>query len=81
MISSHTARPREYLSMTGRSTIPIAEHNRQINHCDLGGSYNHPRTHRADINGNHNQVVIGRVQAGLDVRTTVSLPFCSADPF
>ena len=69
------------LSLTGRSTIPIDDPagslaypftSRPTRHSHHSSSPHH-RSGRYDVNGSHNQVDIGRIQRGLDVRTTVGL--------
>lgn len=67
--------PPMQLSLTGRTIIPAGDPA-----LDLSFSRGSPYSPiagncrgRNDIN--HNQVEIGRIQLGLDVRTTVSLPY------
>ena len=74
----------EQLSITGRSRLPVDdEYARTIYDIQRAGLH-HGR--RLNQNMNHNAVDIARIQAGLDVRTTVgfSFPICMAaltDPF
>ena len=74
--------PREVLSVTGRSRVPASEldflTDRQIaalNDLSLYDSGSRRNRDRYDANGNHNQVIIPKIEVGLDVRTTVS-PYC-----
>lgn len=61
--------PQEQLSLTGRSTVPVGDYDRShIAPILASQSFGNARVVH---NGNHNQVVIGRIQAGVDVRTTV----------
>lgn len=68
----------QVLSATGRSTVPAPAGYDSFDRVFLYGRY-HPgsssphRRYREDVNGNHNQVVISRIEFGIDVRTTVSL--------
>lgn len=66
-----STRPKEQLSITGRSTVPMdSEYDclMQNLHMDDGYSFCRPSPH-----ADHNRVDIARIQAGLDVRTTVCL--------
>ena len=59
----------EQLSITGRTRVPFDDDYNRIAHAiqrDAG-----PRGTRANQNMNHNAVDIARIQAGIDVRTTV----------
>lgn len=61
--------PREQLSVTGRSTVPI-----DPDYERLANAIQHDalRLGRRVLTANHNAVDIARIQAGIDVRTTVS---------
>ena len=71
---------RQVLSLTGRSFVPEAAQMRQLPRMSSSAAYNlynipSPRRggrDRYDVNGNHNQVIIPKIEVGLDVRTTVS---------
>ncbi len=63
--------PHEQLSVTGRSTVPVdPDYERLANAIQRDGLRNERRLNQ---NGNHNAVDIARIQAGIDVRTTVSV--------
>ena len=76
----------QILSATGRSTIPApAGYDPMAPEYSFGRylGYSPPRRARGDRyndpNGNHNQVIIPKIEVGLDVRTTVS-PSCLVSP-
>lgn len=61
----------EQLSITGRTRVPVDDdYARVANALQRGDPPRGGR--RVNQNMNHNAVDIGRIQAGVDVRTTVS---------
>ena len=67
----------EQLSITGRSRVPLDDDYARLTHT-IHQEGDH-RGRRVNQNMNHNAVDIGRIQAGIDVRTTVcnySFPSC-----
>ena len=62
--------PHEQLSITGRSTVPFDPDYDRLAHAIQREGLRNGR--RVNQNGNHNAVDIARIQAGIDVRTTVS---------
>ena len=63
--------PQEQLSITGRSTVPFDPDYDRLAHAIQREGLRNGR--RVNQNGNHNAVDIARIQAGIDVRTTVCL--------
>lgn len=69
-IVAQLAEALEQPSITGRSTVPFdPDYDRLAYAIQRDGLRNGRRLNQ---NGNHNAVDIGRIQAGIDVRTTVS---------
>lgn len=64
----------EQLSITGRSVVPC---NNEYNNICMALTVKDPNTslqvRRGNPNGAHNQVSVSRIQAGVDVRTTIML--------
>ena len=61
----------EVLSVTGRSRIPVSALD-SYRALPLFSSSPRRGRDRYDVNGNHNQVIIPRIEVGIDVRTTAS---------
>ena len=62
-------------SATGRSVVPVGDPAlAYYDQYNMIGRDHHGARYNRDIAANHNQVEIGRIQRGLDVRTTVGDP-------